>query len=518
MLKALQKTILFEKDVAGALQSQYGTVFITPEIAAEKAAIPARPKPSKKDDGTRSGASSVDGTEDMILPDDGKASTAQEPVKPFLGLASSAFDNYMGPYIALEEQNMDEQLVESLDDRMVDTRGELPVFTTSTKLFVYIKGSVTRCTALTKGNAFFLLYRAIQDSLRKYAQVLSSKLPPPMAQQAVVGGITLGNVKLGKKDGEKPISYYVPAGEEVTVCHVIGTCEYCAETIEALEDLVRDTIDEEFKSKIDMMGQQEAFHDMTAKSLRILVSGLETQLEEALKMMSSIDWGAFYEVGEESDYIRYIHKTIQPYVTNARGLLPTSFFRSFCDKFALAFTETYYNSLIRQKRITQPGTQQLLLDVYSLKTLFLKLPVLENTASTAAMPGKKSLPAASTIAPAMYTKMVNKQFQRMEALLKVTGTPTNMLIDVFKVQWPGGSALDLQTVMSLKGMKRNEQAAMLEKFGLDPVTALKGATINVTSATIVQERLQAVQGHAARVNTDLSQMRQKVDDFRKSFR
>ena len=93
-----------------------------------------------------------------------------------------------------------------------------------------------------------------------------------------------------------------------------------------------------------------------------------------------------------------------------------------------------------------------------------------------------------------------------------------MLIDVFRVQWAGGSALDLQTVMSLKGMKRNEQAAMLEKFGLDPVTALKGATVNVTSATIVSERLQAVQDQAARVNSDLSQMRQKVDDFRKSFR
>ena len=114
--------------------------------------------------------------------------------------------------------------------------------------------------------------------------------------------------------------------------------------------------------------------------------------------------------------------------------------------------------------------------------------------------------------------MVQKQFKRIETLLKLTGTPVDLLIDVFKVQWVGGTALDLQTVMSLKGMKRQEQAAMLEKFGLDPVTALKGATVNVTSATIVSERLQAVQDQAARVNNDLNQMRQKVDDFRKSFR
>jgi hypothetical protein len=34
------------------------------------------------------------------------------------------------------------------------------------------------------------------------------------------------------------------------VCHVITTCRYCADTLEALEDLIRDTIDEEFKSKL----------------------------------------------------------------------------------------------------------------------------------------------------------------------------------------------------------------------------------------------------------------------------
>lgn len=519
LLKALQKTILFEKEVATALERQYGTVFIVPVTAEDKGAASKTPP---RGGGLLTRAASFD-TGDPLVQEEGRASTEQEPVKPFLGLASSAFDNYMGPYIALEEQNMDEQLVESLEDRTVDTRGELPVFTTSTKLFVYIKGSITRCTALTKGNAFFLLHQAFQDSLRKYAQVLSSKLPPPLPQPSNVGGLSIANVQFGKKEGVTPAHerfYRVPKGEEVTVCHVIGTCEYCADTVEALEDLIRDTIDDGYKAKIDMMGQQEIFHDITAKAIRVLVSGLENRLEDPLKTMTSIDWGVFYDVGEESDYVRYMHKEIQPYVTTARGLIPTSYFRSFCDKFALAFMTTYYDTVIRLKRISEPGTQQLLLDVYNLKTLFLKLPVLEKSSTAVSAPTarKGSVPAGSTIAPAMYTKIVQKHFQKIETLLKLTGTPSEMLIDVFRVQWVGGSALDLQTVMSLKGMKRNEQAAMLEKFGLDPVTALKGATVNVTSATIVSERLQAVQDQAARVNSDLSQMRQQVADFRKSFR
>jgi hypothetical protein len=504
LLKALQKTILFEKEMAAVLQRDYGTVFIGGTAANTL-------KGTKEIEGGKKSTASLDGQE--LVEEEGRASTEQEPVQPFLGLASSAFNNHMGPYIALEERNMDEQLVESLEDRTVDTRGELPVFTTSTRLFVYIKGSITRCTALTKGNAFYLLHQAFQDSLRKYAQVLSSKLPPPLPQTSGVGGLSLANVQFGGTPIAGISSYRVPKGEEITVCHVIGTCEYCADTVEALEDLIRDTIDDEYKSKIDMMGQQEVFHDITAKAMRVLVSGLENRLEDPWKMMNSINWGTFDEVGEESDYVRYMHKEIQPYVTAARGLIPTSYFRSFCDKFALAFITTYHNILIRLKSISEPGTQQLLLDVYNLKTLLLKLPVLEKSAvSSSTSPTRsKSVPAGSTIAPALYTKMVIKQFKVIETLLKLTGTPADLLIDVFKVQWVGGSALDLQAVMSMKGMKRAEQAAMLEKFGLDPVTALKGATINVTSATIVSERL-------AGVSSDLHQMRQKVDNFRRTFR
>jgi vacuolar protein sorting-associated protein 53 len=521
LLKALQKTIVFEKDVCSALQREYGVIFrdTTNKDGSEKAFSKSNPKSPPAVKGNTVTTSENMSASDLY--DDGRASTENVPVEPLLGLASSAFDKHMRPYIALEEQSMDEQLVSSLEDRTVDTRGNHPVFTTSTRLFVYIKGSITRCTNLTKGNTFFLLYNAFQDSLRKYSQVLSSKLPPPI-QSKSVGSLNIPPVPFAKnplQQLEAPptpsTSYKVSPGEEVTICHVIGTCEYCAETVEALEDLIRDTIDDEFKDKIDMMGQQDAFHDITAKAIRILVSGLDNRLDEAFKMMNAINWATFVEVGEESDYVRYMHKEIQPYVSTSRTLIPKSYFQSFCDKFALEFTTTYYDSLVRLKTISEPGSQQLLLDVYNLKNLILKLPVLE-AASTSTATARKAVATGSTIAPAMYTKMVQKHFKNIELLLKMTGTPINLLIDVFKDQWPGGTATDLQQVMSLKGLKRNEQAAMLEKFGLDPKMARKGATVNVTSATIVAERLQAVQESASRV--DMSQMRQKVNDFRNSFR
>jgi len=505
LLKALQKTIVFEKESMAWLPREFGTVFISSSSKDGDSITPAK-QPQEEEE-------------------EGAASTEQVPVESLQGVASVAFEKFMGPYIALEDQSMDEQLINAIDDRTVDTRGELPVYTSSTQLFVYIKGSITRCNAMSRGHAFFLLYEAFQGAIRKYAQVLGGKLPQQqVTQTGVSGGLNLAAFgAVGKKGDPNNSSstFHIPPGEETTVCHVISTCEYCADTVEALEDLIRDTIDDSYRDKIDMMQQQEVFHDVTARAIGVLVSGLGNRVEDGWKLMVQTNWATFDMVGEESSYTRAMHQEIHPFVTTCRGLLPTPHFRSFCDKFALAFTKTYYNALVRLKKINEQGTQQLLLDVYSLKTLFLKLPVLEPRNPSGSSSTKK---IASTIAPALYTKMIQKQFNRIETLLKLVGTPADLLIDVFKVQWTGGSALDLQTVMSLKGMKRTEQAVILEKFGLDPVTALKGAHVGVTSATIVTERVQALQDRlggsdvAAKVNSDLIGMRQKVADFRQSFR
>ena len=63
---------------------------------------------------------------------------------------------------------------------------------------------------------------------------------------------------------------------------------------------------------------------------------------------------------------------------------------------------------------------------------------------------------------------------------------------------------------------------MLEEFGIDPVRTLKGVTAGISGAAIVSEWVQALQDQgsnvAAKMNSNLSQMRQQVDDFRKRFR
>jgi len=265
------------------------------------------------------------------------------------------------------------------------------------------------------------------------------------------------------------------------------------------------------------------------------VSGLEQRLDAPLKEISRTNWSTFDMVGEESSYVRSIHLTVHPFVVQVRELIPSSYFRSFCDKFALTFASTYYRTLVGLKRISEAGTQQLLLDVYSIKTLLLKLPVLEAEKKTSSAGGggaqrhhhhaniNTNLSGGSTIAPAMYTKMVNKEFRKIEVMLKLVGSPKDMLIDMFRAQWDcsmdtGAMAHDFTTILMLKGIPRAEHASMLEILGVEAGEMAGGVGADSTMTANIQALQEKGSDVAAKVNADLNQMRQRVDDFRKAFR
>ena len=133
-----------------------------------------------------------------------------------------------------------------------------------------------RCCALTNDVVFFNLYKEYKSALISYAKTLLLKIPQPYISSTAMMTAQL------RKDKEDPVnpktaSYRLPPGEETTVCHVIDTCEYCVDTIEALEELIKDKIDEKYKETVDMYDEGEEFGEVSSIGLRILISGLENR-------------------------------------------------------------------------------------------------------------------------------------------------------------------------------------------------------------------------------------------------
>jgi hypothetical protein len=134
------------------------------------------------------------------------------------------------------------------------------------------------------------------------------------------------------------------------------------------------------------------------------------------------------------------------------------------------------------------ATQQLLLDLYNIKTLMLHLPLLSPEITVNKLP-----PATG-----MFAKLVNTKCSYIEMVLKLVGTPDDMLMDRFKIMWPDGQATDLQMIMSLKGTKKQDQQALLEMLGLsnaaankqgaggNKITSLLSGATNATTNTFSQ--------------------------------
>ena len=57
-----------------------------------------------------------------------------------------------------------------------------------------------------------------------------------------------------------------------------------------------------------------------------------------------------------------------------RNLLSRIYYRNFCDRMAMLFLPRFLDAVARCKRVNEMAAQQLLLDLHSLKNLFLKLP------------------------------------------------------------------------------------------------------------------------------------------------
>ena len=451
LLKALQKSLMFEKDMKMRFEGEVDDVgndldengnYVDPGSAE---GIRRRYNRERAVNTRLDGGSAVDAVAEN-LGRDGRGSSngahsgpVPTPLPKIIGLLSSVFDPFMGPYIGKERKNMEDMMQKYIQEEQVGQDGALPVYTSSVQMFGYIKGSVKRCTALTAGQTFFDLHKEFKACLSQYGTILKQKLGA---------------------GGGRPL----PDNFEKDVCYVVNTAAYCAETIPQLEESIKSKIDDRYKESVDLNHEQESFYDVIAAAIRTLVAALQSQVESAFKTMTGINWGTLEMVGEESPYVRDINAAVLKYVPNCRAILSSLYFRNFCDKFAAAFCPAYLQLIQKQRRISEEGTQQLLLDVYNLKKMMQELPRI----------GREPDDVDVNV-PMSYRKFIEKHMSKIEKVLKLVATPVGMLVEHFRMMWPEGGTKELQIVMALKGMKKNEQITVLETFGGSAATESGGS-------------------------------------------
>ncbi|XP_063986761.1 vacuolar protein sorting-associated protein 53 homolog isoform X2 [Diachasmimorpha longicaudata] len=408
--------------------------------------------------------------------EDTEKSEGEKPaVTPFATLVGRCFEPYLNIYI----ESLDRNLADLMEKFVADCKSQPPgakdfdgiegpssVLSSCADLFVFYKKCMLQCTQLSTGPIMLSLAETFQKYLREYAlKLLQNNLPK-------VGGTSLGtsmssitrdfrdlstagliqNFQSFLKEGE---TTRFSKEEQARICCILTTAEYCLETTQQLEEKLKEKTDKSFADKINLSQEQDIFHNVISNCIQLLVQDLEAGCDAALTAMIKIQWGAIEGVGDQSPYVSTIVAHLRQTIPAIRDRLSScrKYFTQLCVKFVSSFIPKLVQQLYRCKPLSAVGAEQLLLDVHMLKTALLDLP------STGCQVSRK--------APATYTKVVVKGMAKAEMILKVVMSTTECpkaFTDQCRRLLPDLQVQEFQKILDMKGLRKQEQAALVEQF------------------------------------------------------
>ncbi|EEF29853.1 vacuolar protein sorting-associated protein 53 A [Ricinus communis] len=435
LLLALQRTLEFEDELA----EKFGGGTSSREIGNEIEEIgrdsnsqnvsDIRKKYERKLAANQgSGIEEKDGSKDLSVPGAGFN---------FRGIVSSCFEPHLTIYVELEQKTLMENLDKLVQEETWDIEegSQNNVLSSSMQLFLIIKRSLKRCSALTKSHTLLNLFKVFERILKAYVAKLKARLPK--------GGLGLVAAATGMD-----VQIKMSDRDERVICYIVNSAEYCRKTSGELAESVSKIIDPHLAAGVDMSAVEEEFSGLITEALMTLVHGLETKFDAEMAAMTRVPWGTLESVGDQSEYVNSINMILTSSTPVLGSLLSPVHFQYFLDKLASSLGPRFYTNIFKCKQISETGAQQMLLDTQAVKTILLEIPSL----------GRQTSSAAS------YSKFVSREMSKAEALLKVILSPVDSVADTYRALLPEGTPMEFQRILELKGLKKADQQSILDDF------------------------------------------------------
>lgn len=272
------------------------------------------------------------------------------------------------------------------------------------------------------------------------------------------------------------------------ICYVLATAEYCLETVQQLEDKLKEKIEKSYVNRVDLSDEKDVFHRIISNCIQLLVQDLDTGCEQSLTTMTKMSWHNISNVGDQSSFVNQIVSNLKQSVPVIRDNLASSrkYYTQFCHKFVNSFIPKYINTLYKLRPTTSGsgsssgsmvnsasgsslsegannpsgnpagnilGCEQLLLDTHSLKTVLMDLP------SIGSQVQRKP--------PASYTKVVVKGMAKAEMIIKVVMQPiypTALYIEQYLKLLPESNVVEFHKILEMKSVKKIEQQQLVELY------------------------------------------------------
>lgn len=392
---------------------------------------------------------------------------------PFRNLIGESFKPYLDIYTESIDRNLNDLIEKFLQvSKQQSVNASLE---SCAELFIFYKKSLVQCTQLSNGKTLFDLVLVFKKYLREYAsKILENQIPKVNAPANAT--ITSSMSLLKQKDfqnlqtaANQVINSFMKEGEvprytkeeRILVCKILTTSEYCLETVQQLEEKLREKIDLSLTENVDLSEEKDIFHRVVSHCIQLLVQDVENLCESSLTVMTKIQWQNISNVGDQSPYVNSIISHFKQTIPTIRDNLASSrkYYTQFCHKFISSFIPKFINNLYKCRPISIDGvgnilgSEQLLLDIHSLKTVLLELPTIESQVN------RKP--------PASYSKTVIKGMTKAEMIVKIVMANINphaLFIEQYLKLLPDNTFAEFHKICDMKGIKRADQALLVDVY------------------------------------------------------
>lgn len=222
---------------------------------------------------------------------------------PFFDLIGICFK----PYLDIYTNSVDKNLADILERFVQDSKNsfdpianESTVFPNCADLFVFFKKCMVQCSQLSNGKPMYDLATIFKKYLREYAsRILEYKIPKMRSSHTSIGtsmslltkdlqnlSTAAGQVIHSLLKEDETLRY--TKEEIIRLCCILTTAEYCLETVEQLEDKLKEKVSAEYMDKIDLSEEKNIFHRIISNCTHLLVQEMENGCEPALIVMSKV--------------------------------------------------------------------------------------------------------------------------------------------------------------------------------------------------------------------------------------
>ncbi|KII92548.1 hypothetical protein PLICRDRAFT_37313 [Plicaturopsis crispa FD-325 SS-3] len=383
------------------------------------------------------------------LPDIIKASSSNPGHQP--KTISSAWEPHMGVFVDAQDKALADMLAPHRGSKARSSRRSLETATnpdgadvadspvvvlpSSTELFYFYGQSLEQCAKLSAGTgrALFDLGGVCKKWLKVYAEdVLVASMKRPTVSQP-----------------RRSMDTRFDANEIKHACLIINTADYCQTTASELEEKIRESVDEEYKDKVSLQSERDIFVSVISSAITVLLRELESATESAYAAMGRTTWSNLNQVSGQSAFIDDLVKGAESVADLIKPLIEQKkYLRNLFDKAASLTLTKFTNALVKSRPLKEAGAEQLLIDMQGIKACLLRLP-------------------GEALSTTSYTRGVDKNIARLEALLKVIVTPVDPpegFILNYTLLIGDLSFSNFQKILDLKGTPKAEQNSLLDSF------------------------------------------------------